>query len=301
MCLRKHLLLLLLLLVACQGRVSLPAATVTPQQPTATPTFAPASIPTPATGQHPYSFEIQYPLSREITQTVTFSILLYLPEAYYHETEYAWPAILFLHGSGEAGMDLGLLLNTGLPFKLIHETDFPFIVVSPQIPAPPANQYSVMGNDAQVYLDTYGWKPHLARLERMLDYLQGVLRIDPQRIYLTGLSLGGFGAWAYAMNYPERFAAMVPIAGGYRFYDDQLPENLCGLKNLPVWAFHGQLDQAVNFRRSQAMVDGLRACGADVHFTLLEEGEHDVWTEAYADPELWRWLLEQKLPQQITK
>lgn len=293
MYLRKHLLLILLLLAACQDRASLPAATITPLLPTATPTLAPTPLPTPTPGQHPYSFEVRYKLTQDIEQTARFSILLYLPAAYYQEPEHTWPAILFLHGSGEAGTDLGLLLQTGLPTKLAHETDFPFIVISPQIPAPPANQYSATGNDPQAYLETYGWKPHLARLERMLDYLQGVLRIDPQRTYLTGLSLGGFGAWAYTLHYPDRFAAMLPIAGGYRFGDDQLPRNLCDLKDLPMWVFHGKLDQVVDYRRSQVMVDGLRACGAEVRFTLVEEAGHDVWTEAYDDPELWKWLLEQ--------
>jgi predicted peptidase len=229
------------------------------------------------------------------SQTVIINSLLYLPQSYYQESARQWPFILFLHGSGEAGDDLRLLKQTGLPQLLEHKSDFPFIVVSPQLPAPPLTQDPAAQNDVDAYLNMWGWKSQIWKLEMLLDFMQAHYRVDPDRLYLTGLSLGGFGAWAYALAYPEQFAAIIPIAGGYHAKDDELPEDLCELKDLPIWIFHGQLDEAVDYHRSLALAEGLEVCGAgEVQFTLDPDGVHDVWTEAYADPDLWEWLLAQE-------
>jgi predicted peptidase len=238
--------------------------------------------------------QVQVRFGEKSSQDFTVSYLIYLPESYPVNTARRWPLILFLHGSGEAGKNLGLLTRTGLPQKLESEPDFPFVVVSPQITAPPVQGEASASFDVQVYLETWGWKRHIDILEALLDYMQATYRIDPQRVFLTGISLGGFGAWEYALRHPDRFAAVVPIAGGFRYVDDELPTNLCDLKEVPIWTFHGELDTNVPLRCSQAAVYGLKACGTEVRFTQYPDLAHNVWTTAYNTPELWEWLLAQK-------
>jgi predicted peptidase len=238
--------------------------------------------------------EVPVRFGEKFSQSFTVHYLIYLPESYPNEPIQKWPLILFLHGSGEAGKDLSMLLHTGLPQKLQNEANFPFVVVSPQIPAPPLQGEASSSFEVQTYLDTWGWKPHIEILEALLDYVQAAYRIDPQRVYLTGISLGGFGAWEYALRHPDRFAAVAPLAGGFRYFDDQLPANLCDLEAVPIWAFHGKLDTNVPPRCSQDAVAGLKDCGAEARFTLYPELKHDVWTTAYNTPELWEWLLAQR-------
>ena len=276
---------------ACTG-FEAPAATFTPLPPTIALTPLPTATVTPAPGQQAITLSLPYAISSTLSQTETFHFLLYLPADYYQDVSRRWPLVLYLHGSGEAGNDLNLLKQNGLPEKLEQDKNFPFIVVSPQIPAPPERQDPTTSYDIEGYLNKWGWKGYVSKLEVLLDYIQASQRVDTRRVYLTGLSLGGFGVWAYALQFPDRFAAIVPIAGGYHFVDGVLPADLCDLKDLPIWVFHGQLDPTVDYRRSQVLVDGLQTCGArEVKFTLDPEGLHDVWSAAYADPALWEWLL----------
>ena len=108
---------------------------------------------------------------------------------------------------------------------------------------------------------------------------------DPDRVYLTGLSMGGFGTWETATEYPERFAAIAPICGGGR------PYTAARLKKLPTWVFHGEKDPVVPIKRSEEMVDALKKAGGDVKFTRYPEAGHDSWTETYNNPELYEWFL----------
>lgn len=284
------------LLIGCSSAAESEAPTQTLAIPS-TPTLAPSA--TPATGQTALELRLENKIGEGQAQTILIHSLLYLPASYYQEAERQWPLVLFLHGSGEAGNDLAMLTQTGLPQMLEHKADFPFIVVSPQLAAPPLTQDPAAQYDVDVYLNQWGWKSQIWKLEMLLDFMQSHYRVDPERLYLTGLSLGGFGTWAYALQYPERFAAIIPLAGGYHAEDDVLPENLCKLKDLPIWIYHGQLDEAVDYHRSLALAEGLEVCGADeVKFTLDPDGVHDVWTEAYADPALWEWLLAQENDEQ---
>jgi predicted peptidase len=281
-----------------------PTGTYTPLPATFTPTLLPSPFPStwtptptlpPQPGQHPFTSEVSLIFTNGDSQVEKVRYLLYLPEAYFADPAKQWPLILFLHGSGEAGADLKLLERTGLPEVLKNDANFPFVVVSPQIPAPPPGGDASSAFDVQNYLATWGWKPHIRKLEALLVHLQSSLRIDPQRLYLTGLSLGGFGAWEYALEFPDRFAAVVPLAGGFRFVDNKLPANLCDLKDLPIWAFHGKLDGTVFPERAQGLVDGLKACGSTVaRLTLYPDLGHNISSTAYADAELWEWLLAQE-------
>jgi predicted peptidase len=231
-------------------------------------------------GQHSNSAQIQVNGGDANPQTVTINYLLYLPDVYDPTSQRKWPLILYLHGSGEQGNDLGLLKNHPLPKKLDQQSDFPFIVVSPQLPDKMVN-----------------WSVWIDALNTLLEQIQTQYAVDNKRLYLTGISLGGFGTWEFALRYPKRFAAIVPIAGGYKLDSDEVPPNICDLKNLPIWVFHGLKDTEVLPIQSEALVEALKACRANIRFTLYPEAGHaKSWMKAYENPKLYEWLLEQRLP-----
>jgi predicted peptidase len=204
---------------------------------------------------------------KEITVKVKLDYLLFLPEGYEEKPDEKWPLILFLHGSGERGEELAKVKIHGPPKIVESKSEFPFIVVSPQA-------------------RRRGWNPDA--LKALLDEVLADYRVDPDRVYLTGLSMGGYGTWTLAAEYPEYFAAIVPICGGGD------PKEAGRLKNLPIWVFHGAKDEAVPLSRSEEMVKALKDEGADVKFTVYPEAEHDSWTETYDNPELYQWLLSHK-------
>jgi predicted peptidase len=221
--------------------------------------------------------------------------LIYFPEEYGKDPAQKWPVLLFLHGSGEAGSDLDLVKKVGLPAVLTRQSDFPFIVIAPQLPAP-SSSYDSGPIDQQTYLIQWGWNSQIEALDELLKRVIPAYAIDPSRVYLTGLSLGGYGAWAYALRYPHRFAAVVPIAGGYMPDSDSVPGNICDLKDLPIWAFHGSSDTTVPPTQSRVLVDALKACGSQVRFTMIRGGGHAAsWEYAYNSAELWEWMLSQTL------
>ena len=263
-----------------------PTSTATAVLPTSTPTELPTATPTalpvdPRRGQHPYTITLELTNSKSLTQPVSIGFLLYLPQTYGQDPNQQWPLILFLHGSGENGSDPALVAATGLPELLIGDADYPFIVVSPQ------------AADGAVW-----WGTELDVVYALLDHIQANYAVDAKRVYLTGLSMGGFGAWAMIIRYPQRFAAVVPIAGGWNSENDSIPRNICAIKDVPIWAFHGEQDDIVLPKKSQLMVDALQKCGSNVQFTLYPEADHRAsWAIAYADPALFEWLLAQQLPQ----
>jgi predicted peptidase len=208
-------------------------------------------------------------LNRQITRTVRLDYLAYLPADYGKDKEKKWPLLLFLHGSGESGSDVEKVKVHGPPKLLAAGQQMPFIVISPQCP-----------NARE------GWDPEALRL--LLDEASEKYTVDPDRVYLTGLSMGGYGTWALAAAFPERFAAAAPICGGGR------PRSAGRLKGLPMWVFHGAKDATVPLSQSQEMVDALKAAGGDVRFTIYPEAGHDSWTETYNNPELFTWLLSHK-------
>jgi predicted peptidase len=204
--------------------------------------------------------------------------LLYAPAGYASGMQ-RWPLIVFLHGSGERGTDPSLLDRQPLPETLAGTTRFPAVVFSPQLPP----QYS-------------WWSDFIAPVDALVRRLEARYRIDPRRVYLTGLSLGGFGAWSYGLRHPRRFAALVPIAGGYIQGSTAVPANICALHAMPIWVFHGAADTTVYPYQSEVLVDALRRCGSTVvRFTLYPGVDHrDSWPRAYGDPALWRWLFAQR-------
>src|SRR5262249_22301455 len=157
----------------------------------------------------------------------------------------------------ESGDDLSKVKKHG-PAKIVEtKKDVPFIVVSPQSPG-------------------RGWNPDT--LSALLDDVQANYRVDHDRVYLTGLSMGGFGTWALAAAHPERFAAIAPICGGGNSRDASK------IKDLPIWVFHGAKDPTVPIAASENMVKALKEAGSDVKFTIYPEAGHDSWTETYDNP-----------------
>lgn len=216
----------------------------------------------------------QHLFESQITRSVTLAYWVHLPRGYATDTSQSWPLVLFLHGAGERGDNLDRVLVHGPPRLARDGRDFPFILVSPQCPA------------------GHRWDPEA--LLGLLDEVQTRYRVDGQRVYLTGLSMGGFGTWALASRYPERFAAIAPICGGGQTIDVLLAplERQQALRGLGVWAFHGARDKVVPLEESERMVAAFRRVGVpDVKLTVYPEAEHDSWTETYNNPELYEWLL----------
>lgn len=211
--------------------------------------------------------QTEHAFSGEVTIPVAADYLLYLPEGY-DDSDESWPLLLFLHGAGERGDSLALVKKHGPPKLIAQGESLPFIVVSPQQAA-----------------DGW-WTPYV--LDGLLDEIIATHRVDEDRVYVTGLSMGGFGTWGLIALNPERFAAAAPICGG------GTPRLICGVGQLPVWAFHGADDEIVPLRRSEEMVDALAACGGNVRFTIYPGVGHDSWTRTYADPRLFDWLLEHR-------
>ena len=249
-------------------------------------TPAPVSPPLPGSGslrpvgQHAYTIGLNIVDPKGLTSTAAISYLLYLPRDYGRNPQKKWPLVLFLHGSSERGDNPGVLIAHGLPEMLTSTLDFPAVVLSPQAPE-----------------NTVWWGTQLYEVSALLDHVQAHYTVDAKRIYLTGLSMGGFGAWAMVMRQPQRFAAVVPIAGGWDSDRDSVPGNICDIKAVPVWVFHGAQDEIVPPRKSQLMVDALKQCGAGVHYTLYPDANHrESFERAYADPDLYAWMFEQHRP-----
>ena len=198
--------------------------------------------------------------------------LFFLPKDYYSAEKTTWPLILFLHGMGERGDDLELVKIHGIPKIAEKQKDFPFIAVSPQCPT------------------EYVWrdKKMLQAVESLMLKIIKNYRIDKTRVYVTGLSMGGYGTWALAAHRPDLFAAAVPICGG----GDPATVNV--LKNLPIWVFHGGLDKVVLPKESEKMVRVLEKAGGKIQYTLYPEAYHDSWTETYNNPALYDWMLKNR-------
>ncbi len=208
-----------------------------------------------------------YKFETEIVKKVQLSYLLFLPKDYNSDPEKKFPMILFLHGAGERGDNLELVKAHGIPKIVEKNEDFPFIAVSPQCPA-----------------DSW-WTLELEALEALLNDIINKYKVDIDRIYLTGLSMGGFATWSLAIRNPNTFAAIAPICGGGD------PNKVCTIKDVPAWVFHGAKDELVPLQQSENMVKALKECGGNVQFTIYPEAGHDSWTVTYDNPELYEWFL----------
>lgn len=201
---------------------------------------------------------------KEMNVSIEIDYLLYLPEGYDTSNE-DWPLMLFLHGAGERGSDINYVKRNGPP-KLIEEgKQFPFIIVSPQCP------------------ELVQWNNQT--LIELINFIEQNYRVDKNRIYLTGLSMGGHATWALSIQFPERFAAVAPVCGrGYS-------QDAYVLKDLPVWIFHGEKDDIIPVTDAYKIYKALQNVNAPVKLTIYPEAGHDAWTETYNNPDLYEWLL----------
>jgi predicted peptidase len=216
--------------------------------------------------------------SRKITKTVGCDYLVWLPKNYDAKSKKGSPLILFLHGAGERGTNLWKATTHGPSKYIADHPDFPFLLITPLCPA------------------NSTWSDEI--LLALLDEVTKKFSVDETRIYLTGLSMGGFGAWSLGLAYPEKFAAIAPICGGgsagpiilaRNGYD---PKRAKALKTLPVWVFHGAKDPVVPVEESERLVKALRQLGIEeIDLTIYPEAQHNSWTETYKNPELYEWFL----------
>ncbi len=221
------------------------------------------------------------------TKPSTIAYYEYLPQGYANNSD-KYPVMIFLHGVGERGPNttdpvkleasIYEVAKLGPPMYVKNGTQFPFILISPQLK------------------DNYGTWPSSYVVE-VINHIKTYLRIDERRIYLTGLSLGGGGTWVTAQDYPELFAAIAPVCGGYNS-----PTKACGIaaENVPVWAFHGDSDTTVPYSRSVNMVNAINACvpapSPLAKMTLYPGVNHNAWSKAYKtdnsvhNPNLYQWI-----------
>ena len=210
--------------------------------------------------------QVEQELKVSDEQTVPY--LVFLPDDYGKDDK-KWPMIFFLHGRGESNGPLSLVAKWGPPRMAARGDKLPYVVVSPQCPRD----------------ESWPQPRQQAGLLALLEHVTETLQVDTQRVYLTGLSMGGYGSWRLAADQPHRFAAVAPVCGGGK------PEDADKLKDLPIWVFHGDQDKAVPLSRSQEMVDAIRAAGGtQLRFTTMEFVGHNCWSATYATPGLYDWF-----------
>jgi predicted peptidase len=217
--------------------------------------------------------------------------VVFVPHDYDGKKEY--PVILFLHGAGETKSTSGkgkMPVEVGIgPAIKKQEKTFPFIVVIPQAEAAGRGVLGRWGAGS----------PDGKRALAMLDEVMKEYKADPKRVYLTGLSMGGFGTWSLVEAHPDRWAAIVPICGGVgsrpnQATDDRAKEAAAKIKDIPCWCFHGDQDSSVSVAFSRTMIKALKEAGGDPKYTEYPGVGHNSWDKAYGTAELWTWLLEQK-------
>jgi len=195
--------------------------------------------------------------------------VVYVPRDY--DPGQSWPVILFLHGAGERGVDGLVQTEVGIGRAIRRYPDrFPCLVVMPQCPP-----------------DVW-WDRAIDRAEMSLAQTLAEYSTDPDRIYLTGLSMGGFGTWLLGAAQADRFAALMPICGGGQV------EDAAALARLPIWAFHGDADSVVPPEQSRVMVKAVQAAGGAITYTEYEGVDHNSWDPAYSDEAAIAWLLQQR-------
>lgn len=227
-------------------------------------------------------FQKAQKFSKKITREIGCKYLISFPKNYDAKSKNGSPLILFLHGAGERGDDVWRSSIHGPSKYAAQNPDFPFILVTPACPAE-----GVWSNDV---------------LLELLDEVISKHNVDEKRLYLTGLSMGGYGTWNLGLTHAERFAAIAPICGGGGRIEVLLaargytgPVKIEPLRTLPVWAFHGAKDPVVPIEESERMIRALEEAKCkEVKFTVYPEAQHDSWTETYNNPALYDWFLNHK-------
>lgn len=199
-----------------------------------------------------------------------YNYLVYLPKDYSKQTK-NYPLVIYLHGGSQKGNDLNKLKEYGLPYLVDQGKDFDFIIVSPQCPN-------------NKYWSSEDWfEPLYAKI--LAEY-----RIDIDKVYLTGISMGGYGTYIVAMDYPDKFAAIVPLCGGC---NDSDTTRICNLKNIPIWAFHGTADDKIPISETERIVNTLEKYSRKIKFTKLKGEGHGIQFLYEKFPQIYKWMLKQ--------
>ena len=199
-----------------------------------------------------------------------------------------YPLVVFLHGAGERGADNAITLKHGAP-RFCDESlrkTYPTYVLIPQCPE--SQKWSDVDWSLEKSTLPEQVSPSMQSVKELVDEMVENAGIDPNRIYLTGLSMGGYGTWDAIARYPNFFAAAAPICGGGD------PSTAERFSTLPIWCFHGAEDPVVKVTRSQEMVEALKKLGSRVKYTEYPKLKHDSWTPTYANPELYSWMFSQQ-------
>ncbi|MCK9525691.1 MAG: dienelactone hydrolase family protein [Limnochordia bacterium] len=212
---------------------------------------------------------------KTVTKHLNLPYLLYLPQGFEEREATRWPLVVFLHGAGERGEDLLLVPRHGLIRDVQEGREFPFIILAPQCPV------------------DWTWDRSLDALDYLLEEIIAAYPIDTERVYLTGLSMGGYGTWHWACHQPQAFAALVPICGGAMPLMG-FPARVEAIRHVPTWVFHGDDDQVVPRQESDKLVAVLQGLQAPIRYTKYAGVGHNAWSRAYAETELFPWLLEQR-------
>jgi len=200
-----------------------------------------------------------------------YHYLPYMPKDYNADTLKKWPLIIYLHGGSDRGTDLNKLYASGIPDQIYRGREFPFIIISPQCPE-------------HIRWSTDDW------FENFYKEVTAKYRIDTNRVYLTGLSLGGSGTWYLAVKYPDKFAAIAPMSG-FTSHMDYIDENIDRLVDMPIWAFHGKIDNVVPFEETERMINKLKGKNKDLKFSIEPEVGHWIHWLVYPNQELYDWFL----------
>lgn len=218
--------------------------------------------------------EVSSTITQHVTVSVQMPYLVVLPKAYGTRPG-PWPVILYLHGGGDRGTDIGMVRRVAAVQEALNRPDYPFLLLAPQV---------TDTDQAWVNIPTRTAAMHL--LDEVVKKYHG----DPQRVYLTGISMGGWATWNFAKEFPDRFAAIAPLCG------DANTEWAPRLVSTPIWTFHGTNDSVVPEINTERMVEALQKLGADPKFTPVVGGDHDIAKAVYSRDDLYVWFLAHRLP-----
>jgi len=230
--------------------------------------------------------ELQFDLSfdhglNQNPKDVQYRYLSYTPKEYNTDTLKKWPLIIYLHGGSRRGTDLVKLYADGIPDQLYRGREFPFIIIAPQCPE-------------HIRWSTDNW------FENLYKEVNEKYRIDTNRVYLTGFSLGGAGTWYIAAKYPDKFAAIAPMSG-FTSHMDFIDNNIDMLINMPIWAFHGKIDNVVPFEETERIIKKLDGKNKDLRFSVEPEAGHWINWLIYPNQELYDWFLKYDKRSRIDK
>jgi predicted peptidase len=205
-----------------------------------------------------------------------------------YDPQKKYPLVVFLHGAGECGNDNFKQLVHGMNdfASDVIMAKYPAFVVAPQCPE--GRKWVEVDWQLEAHTLPESASVSLEATLRLIDAMQKEFAIDAGRIYITGLSMGGYGAWDALARKPELFAAAAIICGGGD------PAVAARFKDVPLWAFHGDQDEGVKPKRSREMIEALKAAGGSPKYTEYKGVGHDSWTITYANPELYAWLFAQR-------